>query len=374
MRKLTKQVNKLDSIDSIDSLDSIEQLDKSNLVLFVGFQLIENYINSNIKSPINNFGSYSLKDKKPDKYNITINSIINHVKQHNYKLIFMLYNCTFISELLNSIKLHKLDVKVIAWHQKHYFKANIVPKLYAIMEYSTIQARKQVHYNKDYPNKYIYIPYPSILPQNYHQMVDSNNEEWRNRYTGKYILAGGNNGRDYKSMVRLAYQNPDINVILLFSDNKSLNRVSTLVQKYKGTDNKNKDLVLNNLKYYTDSDMYQFAYAIQKCYFMILPFIKPQSMAGHSVVAQAIYFEKPVITNLDSSMDEAVRNNENGYLVKCGDLTKYEEYSKKIWNDVNLYKKIIIQMKKDAPLRSFQYYESILVKYANKALLNESLD
>ena len=167
-------------------------------------------------------------------------------------------------------------------------------------------------------------------------MVASNNEEWRQRYTGKYIFAGENNGRDYKLMARIALKNPDINIILLFSDGKSLNRVEEVVNKHR----KEGPNALSNLKYYTDSDMYQFAYAIQQCYFMVLPFLKPTSMAGHSVVAQAIYFQKPVITNLNSSMDEAVRDGENGYLVACGDFDYCDKYCRNIWDNQKLYDKL----------------------------------
>ena len=160
------------------------------------------------------------------------------------------------------------------------------------------------------------------------------------------------------------------NIILLFSDGKSLNRVGEVINKHRKEDPN----ALSNLKYYTDSDMYQFAYAIQQCYFMVLPFLKPTSMAGHSVVAQAIYFQKPVITNLNSSMDEAVRDGENGYLVACGDFDNCDKYCRNIWDNQKLYDKLADQMKQEAPLRNFPHYEKILVDYSKKALLSEPLN
>ena len=360
MSKFKTQINKI---------NSIEELDNSNAVLFIGIPLIENYINGHITKPLKNIVCYPLKEREAVKYNKIIEDIIQRIKDKKYKLIYILYNCTFVTPLVNTINVKRLDVRIIVWHQKHYFNRDIVDKVFAVMEYSTIQARKQKYYNKKQKQKYIYIPYPSIMPSNYRQLVESNNEAWRERYTGKYIFAGGNNGRDYKSMVMLAHKNPDMNLILLFSSPKFLKRVQMMEKEIKKED-KN---ALQNLKYYTDSDMYQFAYAIQKCHFMILPFIKAKSMAGHSVVAQAIYFHKPVITNLNSSMDEAVRDNETGYLVACKDYNGYEKYSRMIWDNDELYQKLSLQMKADSPLRDFPHYESILVNYSKKGLLNQPI-
>lgn len=353
----------------IAKINTIEKLDDSNTVLFIGIPLIQNYINGHISKPLKNIVCHPLKEKEAAKQNKIIEDIIEQVKQKKYKLIYILYNCVFVGSLVNTIVKKGLDVRIIAWHQKHYFRGEIVDKLFAVMEYSTIQARKQKHYNKNQKQKYIYIPYPSIMPFNYHQLVKSNDEPWRERYTGKYIFAGGNNGRDYKSMVTLAHKNPDMNVLLLFSSPKFLKHVQVMEKQIKKED-KN---ALQNLKYYTDSDMYQFAYAIQKCHFMILPFIKAKSMAGHSVVAQAIYFHKPVITNLNSSMDEAVRDNETGYLVACKDYKGYEKYSRMIWDNDDLHQKLSLQMKADSPLRDFPHYESILVNYSKKGVLNQPI-
>lgn len=353
-KKITKNIN---------GIQTIAELDKNNLVLFVGPSFLEKYINSHLKTPIKNYLTCDMKDV--NTAGEIINNIITRVKTNNNKLIFVIYNCVFVSNIIKTVQTQNLNVPIIAWHQKHYFKANCLPSLFAVMEYSVIQAKKQKHYNKNYANKYIYIPYPSILPKNYNEIIEKESYKWKDRYTGKYIFVGGNNGRDFKTMFQLIESNPDMKMVILCSDKKSINRINSMKKKYK--------TAMANISYYFDSDSYQFAYAIQHCHFMILPFVEPKSMAGHSVVAQAVYFGKPVITNLYSSMDEAVRDGENGYLVKCLDFDAYQKYSKMIWNDDTLHKKLSIQMEKDALLRDYPHYEYMLVKYSKKALLNEPL-
>lgn len=344
--------------------NSFHALDKTNSTLFISGDVITKYINNNVGRELNNLLTYSLKERDGKKVEEIIKNIIQKINEKGYKLVFFIYNCSFIQQFMNILGKTNLDIQVIAWHQKHYFNPEIVPKLYAVVEYSKIQARKEKKYNHQHDEKYIYIPYPIILDSDYHQKIHDLKEPWMERYVGKYVFCGGNNSRDFKQMINLAIQNKDINFIILCSNPKSVNRLHKHI----------KDDQLTNLTYYTDTDSFQFAYAIQQCNFMVMPFIKASKMAGHSVIAQSVYFGKPTISNINCSMDEAIEHEKTGYLVNIKDNEAYQKYTRQLWDDESLCQKMSEEVAKNSYVRSFAYYESELIYLAKKALFNEKLE
>lgn len=270
-----------------------------------------------------------------------IETIFNEVVKHNLTTIFFLYNCTYIEQLIDYKLDKKYNVKVIAWHQKHYFPSRIVKHLYKIMEYSIIQCKNSSRYDPLNHDKYILFPYPAIMPPetvNLSQYI-------KDRYANKYIFTGGNNNRNYRMVIDIAKKCPQYSFI--FNLNKEA--CKKYIKSYI-------DDIPENLKIYLEVSPTEFLYAIKNAHILLLPYKKSKSTVGHSTIAQGIYYKKPIISSTNSSMDESVIDGKTGYLVDIGDSDTTIEKMKTLMEDNSLYAKMIYELEKIQYTRTKAYY------------------
>lgn len=326
---------------------------KLNSTLFLTIDTMYSYLNS-YNHNWNIDISVDLKPKNKKDKEEAVLRLVEIINKQKPKLVCFLYNCTFIDELIQSRNQNSFpaSTKIIAWHQKHYFPANVVSKLEYIIEYSKIQALKYSKSNQKLAHKYIYLPYPAILPNNYHILFDELSEDIKNKYTGKYIFIGGNNHRDFTSILTVTQKLPEYNFIILSNSPKFLSR-------FKKHD-KNNNKPLDNFKLYTDAQSIEFGYAISQSYICFLPYDTDGCTPGHSVTAQAILFCKPIISCQNCSMDESIINEKTGYLDKVKDIDSYIKHIKLLMEDNNLYKTMLENTKKESHKRSYAYFSNYI--------------
>jgi glycosyltransferase involved in cell wall biosynthesis len=325
-------------------------------ILFISTKLIADYIADN-GITFKNMLVYNLKETKSDVQDHIIYTIVNKVNTSNISVIFFLYNCIFIDKIVTAKRKRIIpNVKIIAWHQKHYFSASVVPDVFAIIEYSKIQATQTSYTDYKNINKYIYMPYPAIISNNYPILFDKLPEDRKNRYSGKFILVGGNNNRNHKIVLKIAHKCPQYTFITLTNN---LSRICKYTAKKSKPD---------NYIYYTDTKDVEFAYAVSKCHILFMPFSKAHGTTGHSVVALAIYFNKPVITSRMCSMEDSITNDCNGYMTNVDDIENNIIHIDNLMTDEKLYNKIVSQTTKISYQRHFKFYLNFIQNLINQAI------
>jgi len=338
---------------------------KLDSTLFVGIELTIDYINSYHHKWNNLIWSVHMKNTNIEERSIFVNEIVDIINKKKVKLVCFLYNCTFIEDIVKSKKQKKFpsDVKIIAWHQKHFFSASIVPDLEVIIEYSKVQSLKYKTANKALSDKYVFLPYPSILQPNYQQLFDDLPQHIRDRYAGKYIFVGGNNRRDCVSIMKVCKQMPEHKCVVLTSSPKFINKFNKIRERETNQEN-----ITNNMILYSDSTQIEFAYAVQKSHVCFLPYNKYGGTIGHSVVAQAIMFGKPIVSNINCSIDESVIHNKTGYLDKVGDIEMYVLHLTTLMENKDKYNLMKKETEKISHTRSFDYFYNAINKLVIKAL------
>jgi glycosyltransferase involved in cell wall biosynthesis len=326
--------------------------------LFVGINVMNNYVNG-YPHKIKHLISLNLKTKTSKDTNNVVDQLISHVNSIKPNVIFFIYNCLFIQELILRQKKHKIspDIKIIAWHQKHYFPAHVVPNLHAIIEYSKVQALKCPKANRSFPNKYIYLPYPSLLPPNYPELFDKIPQDRKERYTGKYIFSGGNNRRDLMSTLNIIKAFPQYKFVVLSNSPKYFYRL-----------HKHGSKLPPNFYLYDDTEPIEFAYAVKNSYFCFLPYDKPGCTPGHSVSAQCIFFGKPIISTKNCSMDEAVNHGKSGYLVNKN-FESYKTHISELMENPKLHSKMTKKTRKMAPMRHFSFFYKFITDMVDKTIV-----
>lgn len=274
-----------------------------------------------------------------------INSIFETVKENKLKTIFFLYNCSYIERIINYKLSNNINIKIIAWHQKHYFPAHVVKHLHKIMEYSVIQCKKNPNYDPENAHKYEVFHYPAIFPPDIDTRFNELSDDIKTRYTGKYIYTGGNNNRNYRMVIKIAKQYPQYSFIFNLSE--------YACKKYIKSDINN---IPDNIKIYVNVSPIEFLYAIKNAYILLLPYRKSRSTVGHSTVAQGIYYKKPIISSSNSSMDESINNNTTGYLVDINDIDATKEKLKILMENDVVYNNMVDMLNEIQETRTLKYY------------------
>lgn len=334
----------------------------NNKVLFIGFKY-----NMDIFETYGEIGNYlvlPLKSTNPNIVKDCLNKIAQRVKETNPSCIFLLYNCIYVTQIIN-LKLKSIlpnNIKIVAWHQKHYFSSDIVKHLSGIIEYSRVTALSLKQANKKYRDRYIYVPYPAVLPINYEELFNQLSVDRKERYNCKYVFSGGNNQRDYASVVRVAKKlkkKSDWKLIIITNNNKYIKKL------------KDKFGLCKNIELYSDVSSIEFAYSIANCHHLLLPFSEKNVTSGHSIVAQAVYFGKPIITTIKSSLDEVMDNGKNGYECNFKDVNIMTKYTHELWNNEEIYQSFCQEMKKQQNDRTIPSFINKINKIINELKLDK---
>lgn len=81
----------------------------------------------------------------------------------------------------------------------------------------------------------------------------------------------------------------------------------------------------------------QFLERVAAARFVVVPLIRGEHPHGHTTVVQALRLGKPVITTNNASVDDYIRNGEEGLLVEPGDVAGYREALLRLQNDEALF-------------------------------------
>jgi len=290
-------------------------------------------------------------------------SILKKAQDQNLKLIFFLGNSFFIPYLVYyRKKLGLEEIEIIAWHQKHYFKATFVSKLKYIIEYSLETAKRQREFCQKHENKYIHLPYPCSLAspdnttadENFKNLLISNKRFWddANSTPFPYVFISGRNNRDMPSIKRVARKLPHINFIyavgmeggmqISTTDNPPNKKIQQeIVTDHFGFDNFAPVSDLPNLLLIHDLSPQNWKYLMSQCKIHFLPITAGRKgvpiCSGHSTLAGAIFYGKITITTKSSSLEENIHDKKNGFLAKVGDWKGYATFIQAMFSDKKTY-------------------------------------
>jgi glycosyltransferase involved in cell wall biosynthesis len=124
-----------------------------------------------------------------------------------------------------------------------------------------------------------------------------------------YVFCGGTNGRDWKSLLKIAELVPDVKFVIVGPKKDTLGNHS-----------------LSNIEYYYDIPFQKFQELIEHSSLLALP-LTTEAPAGLIVLFTAGLMSKPIITSDNATTREYITNNENGILVSIGD---YKDFAKQV--------------------------------------------
>jgi glycosyltransferase involved in cell wall biosynthesis len=153
-----------------------------------------------------------------------------------------------------------------------------------------------------------------------------------------YVFCGGTNGRDYKSLLKIAGLLPHIRFVIVGP------KKNTLGEEYP-----------SNIEYHYNIEFHLFQDLIHNCSILALP-LKTQAPAGLIVLFTAGLMSKPVITSDTPTMREYIIQGEHGILVETGDTINFASEIGLLLDDTkkqrrmgeNLFKKIDTSCSPDA--------------------------
>ncbi len=136
-----------------------------------------------------------------------------------------------------------------------------------------------------------------------------------------YVFCGGNNGRDWPGIVKIAKLIPDVKFVIVGPKKETLG-----------------DNLPSNIEYHYDISYEKFQKLIQDCSILALP-INTQAPAGLIVLFSAGLMSKPVIITENATTREYITTAENGILIKFGDFEDFALQIKNLSIDLELQKK-----------------------------------
>jgi len=263
-----------------------------------------------------------LKPQNSAKKTTLAKKIVKDAKLFKVRLICFLYNSLLIPEMLK----HKPNnIGLIAWHQKHYFPSKFVAKLDRIIEYSVIASSKLETFDHSHSGKYVYMPYPCYISksdfdipmkQALRDLIDKHKP---------YVFSGGENHRDYKTLINAMRITPNVKCIVV---------TRTHFKDIKKNDPPPNVTVLRGL------GRLEFLRLLVNSRAVILPFKGNNSVMGHNLLSEAMYFGKPVIATKNSSFEDSISDGKNGYLVGAQNPSKMAKLVSKIAKDDEVMRKM----------------------------------
>src|SRR3989338_627213 len=276
---------------------TIMKLDQK-LVLFVCPQFIQKYVQPWVSH------IYVCPQMKSINSKVRLEAsqaIVKRAEKRGVKLICFLYNSMLVPELLSVCP---PKIKIVTWHQKNYYGPQYLtnPTLARVLEYSLIASSGLRTFNHDQKHKYVCVPFPCYV--NPEEAVTNNPiilsmiKEW-----SPYVFTGGENQRDYRTLVTAMRLIPDQKCIIVTRT------------KYKSV------MALNppsNCRVINGLPRNEFLYLLRHSKAVVLPFKGKNSITGHNLLAEACYFSRPVIGTRRSSFEESISEGWNGYLIEPG--------------------------------------------------------
>jgi glycosyltransferase involved in cell wall biosynthesis len=299
--------------------------------------------------------------------------ITKYAEEKNFKLIVFLYNSRTITELVKLLQENDSDIRVVAYHQKHYFNKDTVasPVLKNVMEYSLFQAPEPVfhmlnniryHHNEKYAHKYLYMPYPD-----YDRVLKPKLSEEFNEadFSTRYVFISGRNNRDIPALFGVMNRFPDLDFVYATGIEKGGGEVrlgkpdnprvrgSQCLRDSELSIYFSEERTPPNCKLLGCLDLDTYNYLLEKCWLYFIPITGPvkglQPRSGHSSVAGAISHGKIIITTKKCGQSEAIKEGLNGFTAEPVHYEKqdhrkrskpYFEFFRWLLNDEKKYNKM----------------------------------
>jgi glycosyltransferase involved in cell wall biosynthesis len=187
--------------------------------------------------------------------------------------------------------------------------------------------------------------------------TDGNFSELQPSRLGNYIFSGGGHSRDYASLIE-AVRGLDVHLKIVTFSYKTLGYTRELPE---------------NCEVLWTMPLQEFLGIMADALLVVVPLEEGIGPRGHTTAAQALRLGKAVITTENASMEEYITHEQEGLLVRAGDVSGYRQAITRLLEDPQLLARCECNARKRIPGLTYAAFRQHIVVLCLRLLLEDRL-